>query len=183
MNKIIYSFWEGNKIPDYLLLCIETWKKFLPDFKIEILNYDAVNNIPELKNKYYPYLYNNFTLPIQADAIRVSLLNLMGGGIWFDMDTIITSDGIRDLLKSDSNLILTSAPDFVANIGFIVAKENSKILQLWENKIMQNLDMHKKYYSKIKKYTRIYDLFNRKFRIKNRLNKYDRQFYIRFYYS
>lgn len=89
------------------------------------------------------------------------------------MDTIITSDGIRDLLKSDSNLILTSAPDVVANIGFIVAKENSKILQLWENKIMQNLDMHKKYYSKIKKYTRIYDLFNRKFRIKNRLNKYD----------
>ena len=39
-NKIIFTFWEPKEnIPGYLKLCIKTWKKFLPEYKIIILDY------------------------------------------------------------------------------------------------------------------------------------------------
>ena len=38
-NKYIFTFWEPKEsIPGYLSLCIKTWKKFLPEYKIIIFN-------------------------------------------------------------------------------------------------------------------------------------------------
>ena len=38
-TKQIFTFWEPkDRMPEYLQLCIETWKKFLPDYKINILD-------------------------------------------------------------------------------------------------------------------------------------------------
>ena len=41
----IFAFWEPrNKIPYYLQLCIETWKKFLPNCQITVSDMKNVGN-------------------------------------------------------------------------------------------------------------------------------------------
>ena len=38
--NVIYTFWEPKeKIPGYIKLCIKTWEKNLPKYKINILDY------------------------------------------------------------------------------------------------------------------------------------------------
>ena len=39
-EKYIFTFWEPkDKIPGFLKLCIKTWKRFLSNYKIIILDY------------------------------------------------------------------------------------------------------------------------------------------------
>jgi hypothetical protein len=80
-------------------------------------------------------LYEEFSLPIQADAIRCALLQKYGG-IWFDCDTIITSEKACEYLNIESELILIGT-----HIGFIIAKQNGKILNVWKNGIDKKLSL------------------------------------------
>ena len=59
MTEKIYTFWEDkNNMPEYIKLCIESWKKFLPDYEIVILNYDNLEDYLG-KNYYDKSLYEN----------------------------------------------------------------------------------------------------------------------------
>ena len=132
MAKRIFTFWEPeNSIPEYLKLCMQTWTKFLPDYEIVILNYSNLEY--RLGKDYFDTsLFENFSLPKQADAIRSAILNKYGG-IWFDTDTIVTSEKIQNIINLDSDFILLNR-----HIGVIIAKPGAKILRKWEK------DVHKK---------------------------------------
>ena len=44
-NKKIFSFWEPiKKMPGYIHLCIKTWKKFLTEYEIHILDFKGVKH-------------------------------------------------------------------------------------------------------------------------------------------
>ena len=53
----------------------------------------------------YRILNLHMTLPIQADAIRVAVLKKYGG-IWMDVDTIITSFNITNYFKGADLMML-----------------------------------------------------------------------------
>lgn len=79
MNKFIFSFWEPEeKMCPYLKLCMETWKKYLPDYEIVNLNY---SNLEEYlpKDVIKKILYKKMPLAQQADCIRAWLLYKWGG--------------------------------------------------------------------------------------------------------
>lgn len=78
----VFTFWEGI-MPDYVKMCIDTWKC---DF--EILNYWNLKKFTDLK---VDDKLRRFTLPQQADVIRVHLLR-DNGGYWLDADTIMVED-------------------------------------------------------------------------------------------
>ena len=104
-KNIIFSFWEPHeRIPGYLLLCIETWKKFLPKYDINILDYKSVEDYLG-KSLFSSIICKNMTLPIQVDAIRVALLKKYGG-IWIDADTIILNDKLFKDLKNFETIML-----------------------------------------------------------------------------
>ena len=89
-KKKIFSFWHPlEKIPGYICLCIKTWEKFLPQYEIIILDYNGVKEYIG-ESLFNDIICKEMSLPIQADAIRVALLNKYGG-IWMDADTIITN--------------------------------------------------------------------------------------------
>ena len=139
--KRIFTFWEPKEnIPGYLELCLASWKKYLPDYEIVILDYFNLENW--LGKDFYPQvLYEKFSLPIQADAIRCALLNKYGG-IWMDIDTIITSEKIKQYLTIDSELTLINN-----HIAFIIAKHiEGKILHNWQKRIFFNLKIAEIYY-------------------------------------
>jgi hypothetical protein len=150
MEKI-FTFWEPReRIPGYLTLCMRTWKKFLPDYEVVMLDY---SNLDQWIGKgcYDKSLYTNFSLPKQSDAIRCAALKRWGG-VWFDTDTIVTSEKIRNLLCSDAEFTLLGT-----HIGFIVARKNATILRYWTLRAKLNVFLYK-YYNK---YLRICKRFPR----------------------
>ena len=125
----IFTFWENPRgLPGYLKLCLETWRKFLPEYEIVVLNYANLDQWIG-QDCYDPSLYINFSLPKQADAVRCAVLKRWGG-VWFDADTIVTSDKAGDLLNQESDFVLLGT-----HIGFIVARKNAYVLRKWEQGI------------------------------------------------
>jgi hypothetical protein len=87
--KIIHYCWFGsNAIPELELRCIETWSKFLPDYKIMFWNektFDIESNIftkQAYENKYYAFV---------SDFVRAYALNKFGG-VYLDTDLEILFD-------------------------------------------------------------------------------------------
>ncbi len=154
-KKRIFAFWEPKEnLPAYLKLCIKTWERFLSDYEIVILDYSNIDKWLD-KNFFDKTLYSDYTLPKQADAIRCALLKKYGG-IWFDCDTIITSENFKEFLKIDSNCIMLGR-----HIGFIIANQNAKILRIWLKAVKRNLLLHK--LCKKKFFRKIYSLFDKNF--------------------
>ena len=136
-KKYIFTFWEPkNKLPAYINLCMKTWKKFLPEYEIVLLDYSNLDEWIGF-NFYDEYLYKIFSLPKQADAVRAAVL-YRNGGIWFDADTIITSEKIKYIINQPSDVTM-----FNTHLGFIVANKNSKVMKKWISGIKKNIFIHK----------------------------------------
>lgn len=106
-NKIIHYCWYGTKpLSKLTLKCIESWKKYLPDFEIKQwneTNFD-VNQCPFIKEAYEQKKW-----AYVADYTRFKVLEQFGG-LYLDTDMEITQD-ISKYLEND----------------FFVGKEDSKM--------------------------------------------------------
>ncbi len=145
MNKRIFTFWENkdgekDEMPEYIKLCLESWKKYLPDYEIIMLNY---SNLDEWigKNCYDKILYEKFTPAQQSQAIRAAVLE-QHGGIWFDLDIIVTNSNIEKFFNDNSELNI-----FENRIACIKAKKHSKILKKWKKQIKHKLFLYKYFFN------------------------------------
>lgn len=113
-NNTVYTFWEG-KMPEYLKLCLDTWK-----FQFVILDY---NNLSQYTDK-IPEKVKQLTLPKIADYIRVHVLR-DNGGYWLDTDTVMLCDSLPEftILGDDKIRINT--------IGFLHTESNSDMFIQW----------------------------------------------------
>lgn len=81
--KIIHYCWLSNDpIPDKLKRCMDSWKKYLPDYEIIWWNFDK---FPKGKSKWVDEAFLHKKYAFAADYIRLyALYNY--GGIYLDMD-------------------------------------------------------------------------------------------------
>ena len=136
-NPKIFTFWEPKeKIPAYIKLCMQTWKKFLPEYEIIIVDYSTLEKYLG-KNFFDDILYKDFPLMLQADAIRCALLK-KHGGIWIDADTIITSNEINNYLNISSKFVLIGY-----HVAFIKADKDCSILNSWIKLIRNRINFYK----------------------------------------
>ena len=137
MTKRIFTFWEEyDKIPAYIQLCIDSWKKYLPDYEIVILNYSNLENwLP--KDFYDKILYDEFKIAQQTQVIRAAILE-KHGGLWLDADIIVTNSDIEKFFDENSELNI-----FENRIACLKAKKHSKILKKWVKGIKWNLFVYK----------------------------------------
>ena len=141
-KKFIFTFWEPHeKMPGYLKLCIKTWKKFLPDYDIKVLDYKNVKDYLG-ENLFSNIICKTMPLKIQADAIRVALLKKFGG-IWLDADTIITNGQFIKKLKYYELIMLGEEKNKIQNIGFIASSSNSSIINEWLKEIIKKVNQYK----------------------------------------
>ena len=87
--KIIHYCWFGrNPLPELALKCIESWKKYLPDYEIKEWNEDNYNvhKIP-----YISEAYNAKKYAFVSDYARFDILYEYGG-IYFDTDVEVIKD-------------------------------------------------------------------------------------------
>ncbi|MCR4662574.1 MAG: capsular polysaccharide synthesis protein, partial [Endomicrobiaceae bacterium] len=162
----IFTFWEPKeKIPAYIQLCIQTWNKFLPEYEINIVDY---SNIDEYlgKNFYDNILYKDFPLSILSDIIKCALLKSYGG-IWFDADTIITSQEAKTYINMPYEFVLIGQ-----HLAFIKADKNSYILNKWLKEIKYRIEFYKNQkYNKYKLKSKIQRLLHP--RMFTKISKWD----------
>lgn len=92
--KIIHYCWLSNDtIPEQLQMCMESWKKYLPDYEFMLWNFER---FPKSKSKWVMDAFDNKKYAFAADYIRLyALYNF--GGIYLDMDV--------EVLKPYGNLL------------------------------------------------------------------------------
>ena len=141
-KKILFTFWEPKgKIPGYLQLCMKTWKIFLPDYEIKIMDYQQVKEYLG-ETLFSNIICKSMPLSMQADAMRVALLSKYGG-IWMDADTIVLNG---DFIKEFENFELAmigEGKDNFQYMGFIFASNNSSILNSWLKIIIDRVKYYK----------------------------------------
>lgn len=92
--KIIHYCWfGGNPIPDDVSKCIESWRKYCPDYKI--IRWDE-NNYDIKKNQYMYNAYNEKKWAFVSDYARIDVIYEYGG-IYLDTDV--------ELVKSLDSLL------------------------------------------------------------------------------
>ena len=87
--KVIHYCWFGrNPLPPLAIKCIESWKKFLPDYEIKEWNEDNfdVNMIPYTKEAYEAKKY-----AFVSDYARFWILYHYGG-LYFDTDVEVVKN-------------------------------------------------------------------------------------------
>ena len=103
-------------MPDYIKLCMNTWK-----FNYTVLNYENLNKYTDLQ---VTNQLKRFTLPQIADCVRVHVLRDQGG-YWLDADTIMITGELPT-----TNMIVNSS-DRTQTIGYLYSEPNSKMFTEW----------------------------------------------------
>lgn len=101
-NNIWIFWWQGiDCAPEIVKNCINSIKKYLPNYNIVIITKDNVNKyyqIPDfIKNK----LENKeLTFTTFSDILRMNLLKTYGG-FWMDATIYLTDDPFKEIDKND----------------------------------------------------------------------------------
>lgn len=120
-NKIpyvIHYFWfGGGSKPDSVLRCIESWKKFCPDFEIKEWNEE---NYDIHKHSFMEKAYNDRKWAYVSDYARLDVLYNYGG-IYLDTDVEVIRD-LKDLCNCDGYFGFERADIIGDGAGFGFAK-------------------------------------------------------------
>lgn len=120
--KVIHYCWFGyGTYPAIFDKCMESWKKYCPDYDIKLWNEDTfdVSSIPYVKEA-----YDNKKWAFVVDYVRMFILN-KEGGLYLETDTEILKP-LDDLL--DTGLFICQAGDAVT-IPVLGAEKNNVFLQ------------------------------------------------------
>lgn len=122
-KKIHYCWFGKGKKPKLAKKCIESWKKFCPDYEIIEWNEDNFDvNITD----YTRFTYNNKLYAYLSDYARLwAVYNY--GGVYFDTDVELIKTP-NELLKLEGYMGFESEKFINTGIGFGAEKNNSDIL-------------------------------------------------------
>jgi hypothetical protein len=96
--KIIHYVWLGKKQkPKDIVMCMKTWQKKLPGFKLMEWN---ESNIPFTDNVFLYRAYKEKRWAFVSDYVRMSVINRYGG-VYLDTDVIVVRD-LEPLLNNDA---------------------------------------------------------------------------------
>jgi mannosyltransferase OCH1-like enzyme len=122
-KKIHYCWFGGNPLPLLAQKCIESWKKYLPDYEIiewNEANYD-VHKIPYISQAYKAKKY-----AFVSDYARVDILN-EHGGVYFDTDVEVLKD--LSLILAKGPFLGIEAAGAIANGLGMAAEQGDAILK------------------------------------------------------
>lgn len=128
--KVLHYTWFGrNGKKELHRKCIESWKRYCPDYTILEWNEDNYN---VYKNKYIGQAYEHGKWAYVSDYARLDILHEYGG-IYFDTDVELTGS-IDGLLHTEAFICFGEwpAPNSGAGVGCV--KENAIIKEMMEER-------------------------------------------------
>lgn len=118
-NKIIHYCWfGGNPLSELTKKCIETWKKYLPDFEIKEWN---ENNFDVNQCEFVKQAYEQKKWAFVSDYARFKALEEYGG-LYLDTDMEITADISKYL---ENELFLGQEDSKLINAAVVWSKEKN----------------------------------------------------------
>lgn len=84
-KKIHYCWFGKNRLPDKAVKCINSWKRYCPDY--EIIEWNE-GNFDVRQNGYTEFTYDNRKFAFLSDYARLQIV-LKEGGLYFDVDVEI----------------------------------------------------------------------------------------------
>lgn len=106
-KKIHYCWFGGKPLPQIALKCINSWRKYLPDY--EIIEWNETN-FDVKQNLYISEAYSEKKFAFVSDFARFKILH-EHGGIYFDTDVEIIKS-FDDILRRGSFLGCEGRVDF-----------------------------------------------------------------------
>lgn len=127
MKKIIHYCWFGGKpLPKLAKKCLNSWKKYLPDF--EIMEWNE-NNFDVNMTEFSKEAYKNKKWAFVSDVARVYALKNYGG-LYLDTDMMVTSK-IDSLFEDNFFAGWESEYNVAVGVMWAKEKENKIINTLW----------------------------------------------------
>lgn len=84
--KVIFTYWHDvDNIPNSVKICIDSWKRYLPKYKIHIINRNTIKDYLEEDILNLRHSTQNQRI---SDFLRLALLNKYGG-IWMDASILL----------------------------------------------------------------------------------------------
>ena len=125
---MIHYFWFGNnKMPDLALKCIESWKKFCPDYEIKLWN---EKNYDVTKNQYMYETYKSGKFGFTADFARLDVIYEYGG-IYLDTDVELIKP-IDNILNNHAFMGFETERTVALGLGFGAEAGNQIIYEMRE---------------------------------------------------
>lgn len=124
--KVIHYCWFGKgKLPKLAEKCINSWKKYCPDYEIICHNED---NFDISENKYAKEAYDAGKWAFVSDYVRLKVL-YENGGIYLDTDVEIIKP-IDDLIKENGYMGYDDNGVVATGLGFACEKGNELVKNL-----------------------------------------------------
>jgi hypothetical protein len=142
--KKIWTYWDNpDKMPKSVKMCMESWKKFNPEYEITLLtknNFKGYITIPDgIRN--HPHF--NDSAQRFSDLVRLYVLE-EHGGIWIDASVLVKEsfdDGLFPKYAEFAGYYMksTTADEYAPNIEswFLAANKNSKFIKLWKQEFLE----------------------------------------------
>lgn len=130
--KIIHYCWFGGKaMPELALKCIDSWKKYLPDYELRLWNEETFDL------DMYPYAreaYDNRKFAFVTDVVRLWALEKFGG-VYMDTDVEILRPLEEPFLNTDIRKLMSerdyeSLMDLPAFTGYEASLANAPVTGL-----------------------------------------------------
>lgn len=125
--NVIWTFWDGEP-PELVKKCIESWKKYNPEYEVILLNKDNVKKyLTETDLSKAKHV--NDIVQRYSDYVRVHIL-AKHGGIWLDSSVICQKplDWIHDIQNETGAEYIGY---FTENMTFPELLEKSPVLENW----------------------------------------------------
>lgn len=124
--KTIHYCWFGRKeIPELAKKCIESWKKFCPDY--EIIQWNEDNYDLKSSVEYVREAFQNEAWSFVSDYVRLDII-YNNGGIYLDTDVELIKN-LDDMLQQECFLAMESSGYIATGLGFGAVK-NSKAVEM-----------------------------------------------------
>lgn len=124
-KKIHYCWFGRGEKPKLAKKCIESWKKYCPDYEIVEWNED---NFDINQNEYTKYCYENKKFAFLSDYARLMVV-YKEGGIYFDTDVEVLRS-FDDLLNNKAFVGFETDEYVNTGVGFGAEKNNPVIEQM-----------------------------------------------------
>ena len=124
--KVIHYCWFGrNELPESVKKCIESWKKYCPDYKIVCWNEDNFNIF---EYSYTNDAYKEKKWAFVSDVARLKVV-YDNGGIYLDTDVELIKP-LDELLSYSSFWAFENEEHIATGLGFGACKNNSFVKAL-----------------------------------------------------
>jgi len=139
MIKDIYILWFQTflKAPNIVKLCLESWRYHNPDWNINIINSNNLQEYISFKDDFIPLGRKNISLAAKSDIIRIILLKKYGG-LWVDATTFCNrplNEWLPQYITQGFFGFCNPGPDRLLSSWFLYGEPDNYIVNKWFERV------------------------------------------------